>query len=136
VRFIDGDIVLNRAERIKEESFDCLIHQEMDGRFKVFTGLAGPEAAMASFAGRFAKSSMTCMDDEACDSLKEFMNVQNGLFLSKLSNDWVELELAPSEVRRANKIKSVGVVYKVPFSLSFGEFNFFIGLGSPIFEET
>ncbi len=134
VRFIDGGIVLNRAERIKEESFDCLIHQEMDGRFKVFTGLAGPEAAMASFAGRFAKSSMTCMDDEACDSLKEFMNVQNGLFLSKLSNDWVELELAPSEVRRASKIKSVGVAYKVPFSLSFGEFDFFIGLGSPTFE--
>ena len=136
VRFVDGGIVLNRAERIKEEPFDCLIHQEMDGRFKVFTGLGGPEAAMACFAGRFAKSPMTCMDDEACDSLGEFMNVQNGLFLSKLSDDWVELELAPAAVRKASKIKSVGAVYKVPFSLSFGEFNFFIGLGSPSFDET
>ncbi len=133
VRFVDSGIMLERAERVSEEAFECLIHQEMDGRFKVFTGFAGPEGAMACFAGRFAGMTLSCMDEVACDSLGEFMNVQNGLFLSKLSNDWVELELAPSGVRRESRIRSVGVVYKVPFSLSFGQFNFFIGLGSPIF---
>ena len=80
MRFIDGASYWIGAGRIEKRNLcDCLIHQEIDGRFKVFTGMASLEAAMASFAGRFAKSSMTCMDDEACDSLKEFMNVQNGL---------------------------------------------------------
>jgi hypothetical protein len=59
--------------------------------------------------------------------------VQNGLFLSKLSNDWVELELLPPECQSDGIIRAVGVAYAIPFSLPFGEFTFFIGLGSPIF---
>ena len=133
VRFVDGGVLLERAEKVREEPFECLIYQEMDGRFKVFTGFAGSESAMAGFAGRFAGMNMSRMDDMACDALGEFMNIQNGLFLSGLSNDWVELELTPSAFRKASMIRSVGVVYKVPFALSFGRFNFFFGLGSPIF---
>ncbi len=133
VRFVDRGVFLERAERIKEEPFDCLIYQEMDGRFKIFTGFAGSEGDMSGFAGCYAGMTMSCMDEAACDSLGEFMNIHNGLFLSKLSNDWVELELAPSEFRKESTIKSVGVVYKVPFELSFGRFNFFIGVGSPVF---
>jgi hypothetical protein len=133
VRFIDTDVFLERAERVREEPFECLIHQEMDGRFKLFTGFAGPEDAMCCFAGRFAGMSLSCMDEVACDSLAEFINIQNGLFLSRLSNNWVELELVPSGFCRESRIRSVGVVYKVPFTLSFGRFNFFIGQGSPTF---
>ena len=134
VRFIDNGILFDRSEKISEQEFDCLIHQEMDGRFKIFTGFAGPEDGMAEFASRFGRCEVNGMDEMACDSLGEFMNIQNGLFLSKLSNEWVELELLPSELKRTGKIKSVGVVYQIPFSLPFGEFKFFIGLGSPVFK--
>jgi hypothetical protein len=133
VRFVDGNILLEPAEKVSHEDFECLIHQEIDGRFKFFTGVAGPEAAMSEFAGRFAKMEVKGMDEVARDSLGEFMNVQNGLFLSKLSNDWVELELIPPLYKSAGSLKSVGVVYKIPFALPFGSFNFFIGVGSPVF---
>lgn len=133
VRFIDPGIVIRRAEKVTSTPFEHLVHQEMDGRFKIFTGLSGPSAAMAEFASRYAKTGLTDYDDMARDALGEFMNVQNGLFLSKLSNDWVELELSPPGFQNAGAIRSVGVAYAIPFTLPFGEFTFFIGLGSPVF---
>jgi hypothetical protein len=133
VRFIDGHILLEGARKVTLEQFDCMIHQEIDGRFKFFTGFAGAEPAMAEFARRFAKMEVSGMDAVARDSLGEFMNVHNGLFLSKLSNEWVELELLPPEYKSCGSLKSVGVAYRIPFALSFGQFDFFIGVGSPVF---
>jgi len=133
VRFIDPGIVIRRAEKVTVTPFEHLVHQEMDGRFKIFTGLSGSSAAMAEFASRYAKMGLMDYDDMARDALGEFMNVQNGLFLSKLSNDWVELELSPPGFQNGGAIRSVGVAYAIPFTLPFGEFTFFIGLGSPVF---
>jgi len=133
VRFIDDHILLERARQVQREEFDCLIHQEIDGRYKLFTGFAGTESGMAEFAARFAKMPVSGMDEVARDSLGEFMNIHNGLYLSKLSNDWVELELLPPEYKSNGSLKSVGVVYKIPFALPFGQFSFFLGVGSPVF---
>lgn len=134
VRFIDDNIMVQPAEKIQEDSFQALVYQEMDGRFKIYTGVCGSLEGMAEFAKRFAKMDITSFDALAIDSLSEFMNMQNGLFLSKLSNEWVELELYPSESKTDGTLKSIGVVYKAPFSLPFGEFAFYIGLGSPVFK--
>ncbi len=134
IRFIDDGIVLGGAERVRESCFETLVHQEMDGRFKIFTSLAGSREAMSTFAARFAKTDIEGYGELAADSLGEFLNTQNGLFLSKLSNEWVELELSPSESRTDGVLKSVGVVYAVPFSLPFGHFTFYMGLGSPVFK--
>ncbi len=134
VRFIDNNILLQPAELITEEPFDALVHQEMDGRFKIFTGLAGEREGMREFAQRFARMRVENFGELAVDALGEFMNTHNGLFLSKLSNDWVDLELYPSEAKIDGVITSIGVVYKAPFSLSFGAFQFYIGLGSPVFK--
>jgi hypothetical protein len=133
VRFIDAHILLEQARKVEVEAFDCLIYQEIEGRYKFFTGVAGPEPAMAEFASRFAKMAVSGMDEVARDSLGEFMNVHNGLFLSKLSNEWVELELLPPDYKPGGSLKSVGVAYKIPFALPFGQFDFYIGVGSPVF---
>ena len=133
VRFVDDHILLEEARTVRSEAFDCLIYQEIEGRYKFFTGVAGPEPAMAEFASRFAKMAVSGMDEVARDSLGEFMNVHNGLYLSKLSNEWVELELLPPEYKHGGSLKSVGVAYKIPFALSFGQLDFFIGVGSPVF---
>ncbi len=133
VRFIDDGILLRPAERVQEDAFEALVHQEMDGRFKIYTGLAGARKGLVEFARRFSKMDVTAFDELCVDALGEFMNTHNGLFLSKLSNEWVELELYPSESRTDGTLKAIGVVYKVPFTLPFGEFTFYIGLGSPVF---
>ncbi|KHK00199.1 hypothetical protein [Desulfovibrio sp. TomC] len=136
VRFIDDHILLEAAGKVEFEAFDCLIYQEIEGRYKFFTGVAGSGAAMAEFASRFAKMTVSGMDEVAKDSLGEFMNVHNGLYLSKLSNDWVELELLPPEYKERGSLKSVGAAYKIPFALSFGQFDFYIGVGSPVFTQS
>ncbi len=134
VRFIDDNIFLEPAEQLKEEPFEALIHSEMEGRYRIFTGFSGPKEGMAEFGRRFAKMDVDGLDEVARDSLGEFMNTQNGLFLSNLSNQWVELELNPSEFREDGVIKSIGVVYKIPFTLPFGKFVFYLGVGSPVFK--
>lgn len=135
VRFVDTNIVLEPAVRVVEEPFDVLVHQEMHGRYKIFTALAGREAELTEFARRFSRMEITTFDGLAADALGEFCNTHNGLFLSKLSNEWVELELAPAQCVTRNTLKAVGVAYKIPFRLSFGDFDFFIGLGSPVFKK-
>lgn len=134
IRFIDGNVMVQPAEKVREDAFETLVHQELDGRFKLYTGVSGSPDVMTEFARRFAKMDIAAFDELAIDSLSEFMNTHNGLFLSKLSNEWVELELSPSESKTDGVLKSIGVAYKVPFSLSFGDFAFYIGLGSPVFK--
>ena len=97
VRFVDTNIVLEPAQRVVEEPFEVLVHQEMHGRYKIFTGLAGKEAELVEFARRFSRMDITAFDSLAADALGEFCNTHNGLFLSKLSNEWVELELSPAQ---------------------------------------
>jgi hypothetical protein len=132
IRFVDENIVMERAEQVGERPFECLVLQEMQGKHGGYTGLAGPQRSASGFAARYAKLDEADLELTA-DGLGEFLNVQNGLFLSKLSNDWVEMELGVPQFRQKGTLRPNGALYAVPFVLPFGRFDLLVGLGEPTF---
>jgi hypothetical protein len=136
IRFIDNDIYFERAAAIEQQPFDCLVYQAAEGGgYRFFTGFEGPEQAMVTFSAWHAKTVITDVDELAIDSLGEFLNIHNGLFLTSLSNELIELELMPPEFQRDGGLQSAGALYRIPFTLSFGSFNFFIGDRTPVFSQ-
>lgn len=120
IRFVDDEIRLEEAREISSYAFGHIVVQRMEGARRVFTGFSGSESTMAKFASIYAKEECDGMDAIARDSLGEFMNCQNGLFLSNLSHQGMELELYPSEVKENGEIKAERSMHVVSCNLSFG----------------
>ncbi|ATW27459.1 hypothetical protein [Candidatus Formimonas warabiya] len=131
VRFIDDEIRVEEAEEIDSYPFHHFITQRMDGQHPLFTGFSGAESTLARFASLYAQEACPGMDAMAKDALAEFLNCHNGLFLSNLSHQGVELELYPSEVKENGILRPVKKLYRIPCYLSFGEIDVIFSDASP-----
>ncbi len=118
VRFINRNIILRKAYRTTGYSFRGLASQRMDGTPGLFVGLAGKDPALLSIANLFAKEEFQKLDEDAFDSLCEFLNCTNGIFASKLSQEDIELEMAPPEYYTDKSITSEEDLYIVPFLIN------------------
>lgn len=141
IRFIDDEIRLEEAREIPSYNYEHLVTQRMEGQQNFFTGFAGPENTMAGFAAAFMASfasvyaeGINGMDEMAKDALGEFMNCQNGLFLSNLSHKNMELDLFPSEVKANGALKPITNIYLIPCHLSFGKIDFVFSNEFPLYE--
>ncbi len=135
IRFIDPEVRFDVAEKIHSYEFKWLAYQLKTGKYDLFTGFSGDEPSMAAFAGRFAGEQLNCMDELASDAVGEFMNYYCGLLLSKLSNDNLDLEILPQVVVQDKKLHTSGNLYKVPFYLPFGKYDFLVCEGHPQIDE-
>lgn len=134
IRFIDNEIIIKQAKEIETYEFNHFVTQRLEGEHAFFTGISGSESAMARFAEIYAKEECAGMDGMAKDSLSEFMNCQNGLFLSNLSHKGIELELFPSEVRLEGTLRPLNKLYVISCCLSFGQIDILFSNVLPIFE--
>lgn len=119
VRFIDTDLRLEQTERINQYTGPYMASQELEGEFNFFVGLTGEQEAVLSAASVFGKEEFQEIDADSLDSLCEFINCNNGLYASKLSEDDVELELLPPNMYTEKvKIQTDGPMYKIPMYIS------------------
>lgn len=119
VRFIDGDLMLEQTERINEFTSDFMASQELEGEFNFFVGVSGEPDAVLRAASIFGKEEFDTVDEDSLDAISEFINCNNGLYASKLSEDDVELELLPPLMYTdAVHIRTDGPMYKVPMYIS------------------
>lgn len=133
-RFIDVDVVLGKAEKIDSKAFDNLVYQKIDGAHRIFSALEGDKEVVTKFASIYAEEQCEEVDEIVQDSLGEFLNCTNGLFLSGLSNSGVELELSPPKFECSGKLIKTKEIYKIPCSLSFGDFNLLVSCEYPVIE--
>lgn len=133
IRFIDDEIRMEEARAVDTYTFNHFVTQRMEGEHHFFTGFAGSESTMARFASIYAEEECNGMDAIAKDALSEFMNCQNGLFLSNLSHKGIELELYPSEVRANGMLKSPKKMHIIPCYLSFGKIDLIFSDEFPIY---
>jgi hypothetical protein len=130
VRFVDDNIMLERACLVEETPYDLLVYQRLLGRQNLFTGLAGPEQAAGKFAALYGN--MPEVDLElAVDALGEFLNVHNGLFVTCLSNRYLEMDLGVPGHHCQGRLCSAGVLYAVPVVLPFGRVELLVGTDDP-----
>lgn len=118
IRFINSNILLKKAYSVTSYPFRALASQKMDGNPGLFVGLAGNDSAMLSIAKPFAKEEFQTLDEDAFDSICEFLNCTNGMYASKLSQEDIELEMAPPEYDTDKCITSEEELYIVPFLIN------------------
>ncbi len=119
VRFIDTDVRLEQAERVNSCSVPFMASQEMEGEFNFFVGISGEEDALLSAASIYGKETFDQIDEDALDAVCEFINCNNGLYASKLSEEDIELELMPPVMyTKKTRIQTDGPMYCLPLYIS------------------
>ena len=71
----------------------------MDGDYKIFTGFFGEGEALKIIAEAYAKEEFEVIDIDVVDAACEFLNCNNGLFATKLSNEYVDVDMLPPILR-------------------------------------
>ncbi len=132
VRFIDSNIVLKKAYKCTSYPFRALAAQRMDGNPGLFVGIAGKDPALLSIAKAFAKEKFQTLDEDAFDSVCEFLNCTNGIYASKLSQEDIELEMAPPEYHTDKCIISDEGLYIVPFLINEEQADIIIAVNNHI----
>ncbi|MDR3230032.1 MAG: response regulator [Synergistaceae bacterium] len=131
IRFISRDVRFDRMRTRQALLCQNLVFQKFEpasagaGKKEVICGVAGSTSDLLEFARLFTSVSSLGLDELARDAVCEFLNLQNGLYLSQLSERGVEMRPRPSEYRRDVTVKGTSVL-QVPFSLPFGEYDIVI----------
>lgn len=114
VRFINSNVVLGKAYKVHDYTFEALASQNVVGEHDIFLGLASKGDALLSVAEPFAKEKFEGMNDDAFDSVCEFINCTNGIYASKLSHEDVQIDMTPPLFYREKKLSSKGDIYVLP----------------------
>ncbi len=131
VRFISNSIILKKAYQVTSYPFRALASQTMEGNPGLFVGLAGKDPALLSIAKAFAREEFQSLDEDAFDSVCEFLNCTNGLYASKLSQEDIELEMAPP-IYYTDKCITSEDLYIVPFQINGEQADIIIAMNNHI----
>ena len=118
IRFISNEVILKKAYMVQDYTFDHLASQQMVGDHKIFLGLAGENKGLLEIASPFAKEQFTKLDEDAYDSICEFINCINGLYASKLSTEDIDIDMLPPEFYEAGRLTSARNLYVVPMIIN------------------
>lgn len=119
VRFVDRFFRMEKIEKITEYDAPHCATQHIVGEYRFYTALCGEEEGISQVARGFASTSFTAESaDEVVDTLdaaNEFMNCNNGLFATGLSERNINL-IVESPVMKQNHtiIHANEHMYKVP----------------------
>lgn len=123
IRLIDSEAVISEVSKVEEYECKYAAKQEIKGEISLVTFIEADENSFIKFASRYAQEELNSVDEMTKDSVGEFLNLQNGIFLVNMSNIGVELDMISQEVYSNIKVNDV---YKVSVDLSFGRINILI----------
>jgi CheY-specific phosphatase CheX len=118
VRFINNNITIKKSYKVHDYSFGALASQKMVGDHEIFVGIAAKNSELLAIASPFAKEDFTKMDEDAFDSVCEFINCTNGLYASKLSHEDIQIDMTPPLFYKEKKITSKGDICVVPVTIN------------------
>ncbi len=121
VRFIDSEVIIEKPYVTDNYSYDYFAFQKIIGEHDILTGILTDEASAVKFAAIYAEEPIETMDALAKDSLGEFMNCQNGLFISNLYHKSVKCDLEPQMISHDGILKAKNQLIIVPCQLNFGK---------------
>lgn len=132
VRFINYEAVLQRSSVTNEYSFGNLAFQQMDGEHQIFVGFASKDNELLTIAEPFAKESFPYLNEDAFDSVCEFINCSNGLYASKLSQEDVHIDMAPPLFSQNKKLVTDGEFIIVPILLNDAHVDLIVAANSNV----
>lgn len=114
LRFISNNIRLKDEFTTNEYSYGNLAFQKMIGDQSLFVGFASKDKELLNIANPFAGEEFTEVDEDAFDSVCEFINCTNGLYASKLSEEAIFLDMEPPLYSTNATISSNGDICVIP----------------------
>lgn len=97
--------------------------QVMDGDTDIFLGIAGDNDVLLRVASQFAMEELEQFDVDAYDALCEMINIMNGTYAMKLSNDDIEVHLHPPVFYTDTLVEVEKGFYVVTFAIGNQEFE-------------
>lgn len=131
-RFISNNFYFGRAYSINELEVDRLVYQCVTGNENWFLGFASDSDGLLSMSNLYAKEVYDCLNDEALDSVQEFINCTNGLYVTKLNHMEHGENLKEPEYCENCVIAADNDMYVVPVNVNGKQVEILIGMNSEI----
>lgn len=130
VRFIDANFRVEPVEKVSEYDSSFVAAQEITGDKEIFTGYCGEGQGIKVIAENFAKEIFEHIDIDVLDAACEFLNCNNGLYVTALSHKDMDLDMLPPIMKEtATTIKATGEMYKVPICIMDAKLDLIICVG-------
>lgn len=119
MRFVDTDIRMEQVVQMTSMTVKSGAQQGIFGDQQMFTSIFGEDAGILKVACAYGKEDFKEIDIFSLDAISEFLNVNNGLFVSGQSEAGIEMDLEPPEMYQGDKTASCeGIAYVIPVYLS------------------
>ncbi len=113
IRFIDDQIYFEIASKDVLESSNWFISQDIVGEAPLKTGMSMHEEALLYVASVYAEEELSVVDELAKDSVSEFLNLHNGIYLVNMSNWGIELKMNPQQIQENTPISEDYLIVNV-----------------------
>jgi CheY-specific phosphatase CheX len=123
VRFIDNEVIIEKPFLTESFEYNILSQQLIHGDYEVITGLDMDADTMLKFASIYAKDDFIEVDEDVTDALGEFINCQNGLFISNLYHKNINCDLEPQVTIKKDTLKAKNSLFILPCNLNIGKIN-------------
>ena len=118
IRFIDSEVYTNEIVKVEEYKTKCAVTQNIKSSINLQTYINAEENVFVKLASRFADEELSSVDEMAKDSVGEFLNLNNGLYLVGMSNVGIELDM---ESQLVVFEKTISSSFVLPIELPFGK---------------
>lgn len=123
IRFIDAEVYTNEIVKAEKYTTRCAVTQTIKNSINFQTYISADENVFVKLASRFAEEELLSMDEMAKDSVGEFLNLNNGLYLVGMSNIGIELDMDSQLIVFDTEVSSS---YVLPIQLPFGKIELVI----------
>ncbi|MCB2291120.1 hypothetical protein LGK97_15420 [Clostridium sp. CS001] len=123
IRFIDSEVYTNEIKKVEEYKTKCAVTQRIKNLINLQTYINAEEEVFIKLASIYAEEELSSMDEMTKDSVGEFLNLNNGLYLVGMSNMGIELDM---EAQLVVFEKTIPPSYVLPIELPFGKIELII----------
>lgn len=114
IRLVSSDISIKRGYITSNYQMQVHAIQKMEGDYNAMTAFSGDDKGILAVAEGFAKEFFNEVDINALDSVGEFINIADGLFVTAKSFEGMEINLYPPEFSKEPVDLSGSSIYVVP----------------------
>ncbi len=128
-RLASDDISIKRGYTTSNFKTGAVAMQEVVGDYNVLTAFSGDDYGILAIAEAFAKQFFDGVNVDALDSVGEFINICNGLFITEKSNDGMNLNLMPPTLSKDPLEINGSMVAVIPISINQQPLDWIVSLG-------
>lgn len=131
-RFITRDFYFGKIKHVDSLDYTYLAGQKIVGKDSIYVSFAEEtdEGSFKMVSSNFSGKEFGSVDNDAFDTICEFINVNCGLFVSDLSTKEIELDMEPTFAYKNQTVK--GDFYVLPIYVEDKKVNLIIAVNSDV----